>query len=136
MFVRLRDPEVGYPGDAVEAYQEVLRRHVAVNQVERVAFVVLELMGCVEAEGSFADDTQNQGDGERLHVRLLEELEGGHPVDEVHHEEGAFAILTDVEHADDVRVAEQARDPISTIGSPSCRSRCRRFVTVARTCLS
>jgi len=81
-----------------------VRRDVAVNDVERLAVVVLQLVGGVEAEERVDDhahgdaDVDGAADGGELAAKLGQRR----PLDVIHDDEGHPAVEAELAHLDDV----------------------------------
>ena len=107
---RLRDAEVGDAHGAVDADENVLRGHVAVDDLERDAVCRLRLVSGVEAREHVACDRRHDVERE-LRVRArrsAEDLREVDALDPLHHDGGrARGALDHADHADDVGVADR-----------------------------
>ena len=112
------DAEVGDLHRAVEAEQDVLRRHVAVHDVERLARLVRALVRVVQPVRDLAHDVGGDVGREAL-VRLARathELAEVRPLDVLHAEELALvAVVLKIVDLDDVRMV-QARRELRLVG--------------------
>ncbi len=102
------DAEVEHLGRPVVGDEEVLRAHVAVDDVERLPGKVLLLVRVVEPRRRVDHDPQRQLDREALAPLLaaLEHVGEVLPVQVLHRDEVGAAVLAHVEHAHHVRVGE------------------------------
>ena len=106
--VRLGETEVHDLHFAVLRDEHVRRRHVAVDDVERNAVRIGELVGVREALADLERDVDGGFDREVALV-LLQVLDDGfevRPVDELHDDEEGVVADADVEHLHAVRVRE------------------------------
>ncbi len=110
---RVRDAEVGYSREPIDADEHVVRRDVSMNQLERVALGVRESVRCAEARERVGDDAEHDRRRQRrlALAREHDELREVHAVDVVHDEEVAFGGAADVERRDDVRVPDSRGEP-------------------------
>jgi hypothetical protein len=109
---RLGDPEVDDLDGAVVADDDVRRRDVAVDDVERPAVGGLLLVRVVEAGGGVDDDVDQvleREPGPGL-VRRADQPPEVLPPDVLHGEEVGPVVLADVVDLDDVRVVERRRE--------------------------
>jgi hypothetical protein len=108
----LGDAEVHDARAAVDADDNILRRHIAVDDLQVLSFGAVQLMGGVQArEGVEADA---QGDAERdtptqRHRHLLHVGEGV-ALDVVHDEEDEVVLLAYVDDGDDIGVVDGRGD--------------------------
>ena len=112
--VRAGDAEVGDLHDALVREQDVLRRDVAVHDVERHAALVLALVRVVQALRGLGDDERRDA---RRDLRALAACAAAHELAEVealdvlHREEQALvAVVRELVDLDDVRVVEARRE--------------------------
>jgi hypothetical protein len=102
------DPEVGDSRDAVDADQDVVRRHVAMNDLQRPPVVVGPLVRRVQAGEGVEDDAH--GDPRRDRLLLLrgavEQVSGRVALDVLHHEVVAGSRGANFQDRDDVRVVD------------------------------
>src|SRR5262249_4713047 len=100
--------------DAVRADEDVLGRHVTMDEPERLAFFVVRFVRRVEpvedARDDRARDTRRDGLLER--ARAPDELRERIPAYVLHHEEELVLLLRDddVERRDDVRMMDARRE--------------------------
>ena len=109
---RLRDPEVEQAGRAVDRDHHVLRRDIAMHDVQRGAALVRGLVRGVEPGERLTRDRDR--DVERhasaARPRGVEQHVERHPVHELLHEHDLAARGDDVEHGDHVAVLEPRGD--------------------------
>jgi hypothetical protein len=110
---RLGDPEVDDLRHPVEGQQQVVERHVPVDQPQRRVVDVLEGVRVAKpARGVDQDPAGHLGRHRpRPRHRATEDARQREPVDVLHRDEVAAFVLAELEHLDAVRVAEQRRDP-------------------------
>ncbi|MGD0527074.1 MAG: hypothetical protein ABSE49_18160 [Polyangiaceae bacterium] len=104
----LRDAEVDEPRDAVRADHDVVRRHVPVHQVERLAPLVARLVRGVKAAQRVDHDGRRDADGHALAslLRGAGELPQRFAVHVLHDEQEIGVGLQDVECGHDVGVPD------------------------------
>ena len=110
---RLGDAEVDHLGLPVVGEEEVVRRHVAVDEVEQLPVLPAQLVGGVQALGRVGADAGAQlrrdahppllGPAHHLAQRLAVEVLHGDPV--------GVVVLAEIEDLGDVRVVDAGRDP-------------------------
>jgi hypothetical protein len=108
----LRNAEVGELGDAVGADEDVLRREVTVDDVERLAVVVVRLVRSVKACERIEQDAHRDPLRHRLVRRACAPQKAAERVafDVVHHEKQPERIVADVEHGHDVVMPNRRRE--------------------------
>ena len=106
LIARTRDPEVGDLHPTVDREEDVVRRDVAMNQLDRNAFLVMELVSGVEPGARVGDDPRRDVRREHALRHLSDELSNGagHPL---HDEEEASRFLPHVDDGADVRVLDR-----------------------------
>ena len=109
--VRLRDAEVGNLDDPLEAEKDVLRRHVAVHDVERRA-ALFALVRVVQPLAASAIDVRADPRRDaRLRFRGAHQLAEVEALDVLHREkEPLVAVVLELVDLDDVRVVEARRE--------------------------
>ena len=107
-----RDAEVGDARGAVDADQDVLRRDVAVDEVEQLVVVVPELVRGVQAGERVEHDADDDGHRNALAARRGARQEARQRValDVLHHEVVAAVAGADLEDGDDVRMVDRRRE--------------------------
>ena len=106
------DAEVDDLHRAVPRHQHVLRRDVAVDDLQRIAELVGLLVRVVEALAELLHDVRGQAvrDAAALLGAVLQQAEQVEALDVLHRQEVGVADRAEVEHLDDVRVVEAERD--------------------------
>ncbi len=106
---RARDAEVRDARGAVDADEDVLRRHVAVNQVEVAIVVVFELVSRVKSGERVQHDAVGDGNGNALAARCgaREKARQRVPLDVFHHEVVAAVGRAHFEDGHDVRMMDR-----------------------------
>ena len=106
------DAEVGEASHAVDADEDVVRRDVAMDEVERLALRAGELVSCVQSRQRVEEDPQREVERQRpphAPERAQQGLER-RPLDVLHDQEEALFVLLDVEGGDDVGVPDARRE--------------------------
>ena len=105
------DAEIRDAGDAVDADQDVVRRHVAVHDLERPPLVVGPFVSGVEPGERVEHDAHGHAgrDGLLLLRGAVEEVPGRVPLDVLHDEVVASVGRADLEDGDDVGVMDPRR---------------------------
>jgi hypothetical protein len=103
---RLGDAEVDQLDRAVVRGDQVGRRHVAVDDVERAPVTVAQLVGVVEPGARVGPDARHQHVRHALGLGMLDEVAGVDPVDVLHGDEVVLVHLSEVVDVDDVGVRE------------------------------
>ena len=105
---RICDAKVGEPREPVHADEDVVRRDVAVHELERLTACIHEPMRRREAGERVGDDSQHHGHRQTIAgvARGGEELREIRAVDVLHHEKVAVRGPAHVERGDYVRVAD------------------------------
>jgi hypothetical protein len=110
----LDHPEIGQARVAVGADQHVVRRHVAVHEVEPPAFVVAQVVRRREPGERVGHDAQHDRNRHAVAalVRARQERAQVIALDVLHHQEVAgVGRVADVDGGDDVRVADAGCQP-------------------------
>ena len=92
--------------------EHVAGRHVAVHERERAALVVARAVRVLERAEDGEDDVEADVERDVLAARRggADEARAGRPVDVLHRHVELAVLLAEVEHLDDVRVAEARAD--------------------------
>ena len=108
----LRDAEVHDLRRPVVRHEEVVRRHVAVDEIELLAILALQLVGSVQALGGVGDDAARNLGGHRRAELLgaAHDLAERLAVQVLHGDPEAVGLLAEVEDRRDVRVRDARRD--------------------------
>ena len=103
---RAGDAKVGDARGAVDADQDVVRGDVAVDDLERGAVTVGELVGGVQAGEQVEEDAQREPErqGAPLLARADEDLVEREAIDVLHHQEDALIVLLHIERGHHVGV--------------------------------
>ncbi len=110
---RARDAEVGDLHDAFEREKDVLRRDVAMDDVERRAALVALLVRVVQALGGFGDDPRGDPgrDARAFALGRAHEVAEVAALDVLHREDVPFlAFVRELVDLDDVRVVQTGRE--------------------------
>jgi len=109
----VRDAEIGDARDPVLADEHVLRRDVAVDEMERAAGVVHQLVGCMQPFERVDHDAQrNLGrKWTSLPGQASDQGVQREPVHELHDEKQPLRTALDRERGDDVRVTNARGEP-------------------------
>ena len=104
----LRDTEVGEPRRTVESDQNVLRREVSMDELERSSVITTKLVRRVKPLKRVAEDPQTVGHPERAPHAAEPPHEAAERVtlDVLHREKHALGVFIGVEDRDDVRVLD------------------------------
>jgi hypothetical protein len=109
------DAEVQKAGDAVGADHHVLRRHVAMDDVEGLSTLVFGLVGGVQSVENPAHDARgDRRGGDFGGLRFAERAPDARErfaLDEVHHQEELAPLAHDVERLDDVGMVDSGSEP-------------------------
>jgi hypothetical protein len=103
--------EVHDLGHAIEGDQQVLRRHVAVNQAYQLASLVPQFVSCVQPGTGVHGDAGGDGGGHAPGTLggLHQQIEG-HTLDPLHDQVEDAVLLAEVERLDGVRVTDLRRE--------------------------
>lgn len=105
------DAEVRELHGSVPSDQNVLRRDVAVDQIEGSTTWISGFVGGAKSASDVEQNPHHRLQGEQLASRPFDERREGQPVDVLHDHEGPLGILSDIKHGDDVLVSKEACDP-------------------------
>ena len=106
---RLGDAEVQHLDLAVEQHEHVVRRDVAVHEVQRRSVVVAQLVRGVQTRQRLREHAQMQWQ-RRLLGRAHQHRRQRLPLEVLHDDARAPFVLTDLEDVDDVGVRQTRRD--------------------------
>ena len=104
----LGDAEVGEQTLAVATQQNVVGRHVAVNDVQRLAVVVLQIVRGLQARQRVEHDAHRHANVDRATDgrQLAPQLGQGRPLDVIHDDERHAAVEPELAHLHDVGVLD------------------------------